>query len=62
MTPAEKTYAAMSDDQIVAFVRANLPESLLWRAEHRPKCSFIREAIIRELERRPLLVEKGDVA
>lgn len=58
MTP-EQTYASMSDEQIVEFCRVHLP-GFTWRAERNPRSTWVREAIIAELTKRPLLIERGE--
>lgn len=54
----EQTYASMSPEQIVEFCRANLPRCVDF-AVWRPDGLWLREMIIAELTKRPLLIEKG---
>jgi hypothetical protein len=53
MNPAQ-TYDAMTDEEIVEFVRHRRP-GLLWRAQNKPRCEMLRKWIVDELAKRPLL-------
>lgn len=52
MTPAQ-SYDAMTDAEIVEFVRHRRP-GLLWRAQNKPRCEMLRKWVIEELSKQPL--------
>lgn len=50
---AQQTYDAMTDAEIIEFVRLHRP-GLLWRAKEKPRCEMIGKWIVDELKRQPL--------
>lgn len=49
MTPAE-TYHTMTDEELVAFVAANLPK-IVDRITYKPRCWLCKDSIIDEIRR-----------